>query len=324
MATPVELSLGRVFQGGSETDRTVAASARNSLDRVLAEIGSSRWPEVAWSFSRLTACGFPVELSFAPDETFRYTAEVAGAELANERRLAAALRLGCAMGGREPAAELLEALAALQGGGGLLFGSWLGARHGPDRNAYKLYAEIPRQPAPAARAALERLFPWDLDGMLIPRGAGLELDTSVYEVYFRGRGVIESWQVERLLWRLRFEDALPPLRKLIEEACERPFERVARGSNLGFSAAMTADGTLAAVSVFGYARRLLGNDALARRRVLALAAARGWDFRRYERASAALPHRTPATGGHGVVAFVVDARGRASLQVTVCPREAAG
>jgi len=323
MVEPVELALERVFPAGAERGG-VAANAHASLERVLGGVGRSRWPEVAWSFSRLTACGFPLELSFAPDEAFRYTAEVAGAELANEERLSRALELGRALGRCEPAEELLHSLAALQRGGTLLFGSWLGARHSPDRNAYKLYAEIPRElGGPEAAEALDRLFPWGLDGMLAPRGAGLELDSSAYEIYFRGVGVIESWQVERLIWRLRLGAALPALRELIEQASGRPFERAARGANLGFSVAISRDGEIGAFSLFGYARRLLGIDAIARRRVLELAAARGWDFRRYERVSAPLARRTEVPTGHGVVAFVVDPAGRAALQVTVCPREAA-
>jgi hypothetical protein len=302
----------------------VAATTRESLERILAGVSRSRWPEVAWSFSRLTACGFPLELSFAPDDAIRYTAEVAGAELDDHERLHVALELGRALGGHEPAAAPLQTIEALQRGGALRFGSWLGARHSPTRRAYKLYAEIPRNLDPPARAALERLFPWGLDGMLEPRGAGLELDTSAYEVYFRCAGSIESWQVERLLWRLDLAETLPALRDLIEGACERPFERAARGRNLGVSVAFTPDGAVAAFSLFGYARRLLGVDAVARRRVLAAAAAHGWDFRRYERVTEPLADRDAAPGGHGVVAFVVDARGRGGLQVTVCPREASG
>ena len=138
-------------------------------------------------------------------------------------------------------------------------------------------------------------------------------------MYFRCAGVIESWQVERLLWRLGVAEALPPLRELIEQACERPFERAARGPNLGVSVAFTSGGTVAAFSLFGYARRLLGADAVARRRVLAVATAHGWDFRRYERVSAPLADRVSAPAGHGVVAFVVDAPGRTALPGDAVP-----
>ena len=208
----------------------------------------------------------------------RYTAEVAGARARQPGTPGPRARARSRAGGREPAEAQLETLEALQDGGTLRFGSWLGARHSPAQDAYKLYAEIPRDLGPPATAALERLFPWGLDGTLQPRGAGLELDTSAYEVYFRCAGVIESWQVERLLWRLGVAEALPPLRELIEQACERPFERAARGPNLGVSVAFTSGGTVAAFSLFGYARRLLGADAVARRRVLAVATAHGGTF----------------------------------------------
>ena len=321
MFAPVDVALDRLFP--AEGDDDVAVSARRSLARILSWAESSKWPEVAWSFSRLTSCGFPLELSFAPDQALRYTAEIAGAEVANDERLPRAVELGRALGGREPEPALLETLAALQRGGTLLFGSWLGARHLPGRDRYKVYAEIPRDLPDSGRVAVERLFPWGLEGVLQPRGAAVELDSSAYEVYFRGARGTESWQVERLMWRLGVDAALPSLRDLIEEATGRAFERAAGGSNLGFSLAMSRDGAPTAFSVFGYARRLLGIDSAARRRVLSLAAARGWDFSRYERVSAALEQRNQGPSGHGAVAFVVDATGRAALQVTVCPREAA-
>src|SRR6266436_5898161 len=76
----------------------IPSAVARQMSRALAEIlqwtVSSKWPEVAWSFSRLTGDGFPLEFTLSSlDATVRYTAEVAGPEVAEVERLPCALEL---------------------------------------------------------------------------------------------------------------------------------------------------------------------------------------------------------------------------------------
>src|SRR6266487_6459796 len=61
----------------------VAGQMSRGLVQILQWTETSKWREVAWSFSRLTGDGFPIEFTLSSlDATVRYTAEVAGPEVA--------------------------------------------------------------------------------------------------------------------------------------------------------------------------------------------------------------------------------------------------
>ncbi len=299
------------------------ASANRAAERILAPLRDSDWPEVAWSFSRLTACGYPLELSFGDGPTVRYTAEVAAPEVANSQRLELAIATAAELGGAAPPLRTAQVLASLQRRSPLLFGAWLGARHSSGGDLYKLYAETPRQIGPFEMLSLG-VPAADLDVAVSARGVGVELsgDRPLHEVYYRFDESVEPWQVERVIGRFGMGGAIAALGDLVESATGRAFERVAHGRYLGFSIAAASGGGALAFALFCYARRVFGSDAQARQRLLRLAAARGWDFERYAAATASIADRQ-ASGAHGVAAFVVDRRGEASLQVTVCPREVA-
>jgi hypothetical protein len=135
------------------------------------------------------------------DTAYRWTAEVAGPECADTRRLGL-VAAQMAAAGQPVAPALLACLEDLQSRGTLRYGAWLGGRYGgnvhvDDASAtpggaaasrFKLYAEVPRDPAfdPST------LVPASLRTLLahVPRAArasmiGIEPARERVEVYFR-------------------------------------------------------------------------------------------------------------------------------------------
>src|SRR4051812_41850507 len=99
-----------------------------ALDAAVARLEASTWPEVVTRWSRLTPIGFPVEFTVGEDDAvLRWTAEVAGPELAEADRLPLAVRL-LAEAGQALPRELTNILHAAQCGRTLRFGAWIGGR----------------------------------------------------------------------------------------------------------------------------------------------------------------------------------------------------
>lgn len=126
------------------TGLTKTADLPPLLDAALTRLESSPWPEVLTTWSRLTPSGFPIELTIGPAPSpLRWTAEVAGPEVAEGDRLSLAAAL-LADSNQRLTQPLLEALLSSQDGSDLRWGAWLGGRedaYQPGR--LKLYAEVP-------------------------------------------------------------------------------------------------------------------------------------------------------------------------------------
>ncbi|HEX5108295.1 MAG TPA: hypothetical protein VFV95_07615 [Vicinamibacterales bacterium] len=125
--------------------REIAWAVPGDLAAAAARLEQSGWPEVVDRWSRLTPTGFPIELTVAATGTVRrWTAEIAGPEIADGRRLDM-IAAHMAGAGQPVATPLLEQLRRLQAAGTLRYGAWLGGRPAADAAAcYKLYAEVPR------------------------------------------------------------------------------------------------------------------------------------------------------------------------------------
>jgi hypothetical protein len=156
------------------------------LDAAIGRLEASNWPEVVWTWSRLTPSGCPIELTCGPyGAQLRWTAEVAGPELPDAHRLRKAVALLEAAGQPLPP-DLVHHITARQAKADLRFGAWLGGRENPIESVtrLKLYAELPHVTAhllPQHVAAAWRRLPPET----LPRILGFEPSTGKTELYAR-------------------------------------------------------------------------------------------------------------------------------------------
>lgn len=251
----IEATLGRL----ADCDAQSAARAGTRISEVLAPVGSSTWPEVAWSSSRLTNTGMPLEFAWTSRDadhhsmSIRWTAEVAPPETPDHERLGLAARLAFPHG---TDAVCLPRLRQVQAPMRLRFGAWLGVRHrgGGGRDEAKVYAELPPVPAAEAAAALGVGPHVALRTVgLTARMAGVFADGSV-EIYARSRDLDE--QGLRGLERSAFgrDDRLwVSVRDLLG------IPRVPRPS--GVSILLDPGGSPVAITWFTFAKAVFGSDA---------------------------------------------------------------
>ena len=153
------------------------------LERVLAPLTASQWPDAAWGFSRLTNTGMPIEFAWSSRETaVRWTAEVAAPETADAERLAlAAAWLDWPLD--------LQPWLCMQRSKKLKYGAWIGARHSPASArrplSTKLYVEVPSgaalpghgvHPLLRSEALIWRMIGLNADGSREYYARGAELD----------------------------------------------------------------------------------------------------------------------------------------------------
>jgi hypothetical protein len=296
--------------------------AREALDVVLAPLRASDWPEVAWGFSRLTASGCPLEVSFSTaDPCLRYTAEVAGPEVECASRLQRAVDVITELSaGQRIPDTLVRELARLQSGGHLDWGAWVGGRHDGHRSRYKLYAEVPRDVS--ADAFIDRHF-GGVDRLRYrhPRleGVGYEVQNGLTELYFRLDG-LDIADTGGLLSAAGLGERQPDLLDLMETVYRRPMRPHLPRHPFGVSIAGADGHGVVAVSVFGYAIDVFGDDAATRRILLSIAPQLGWDAEGYRALSAPLAHTHSAPTHHSVVAFTIPRGGPAALTIGMAPR----
>lgn len=248
------------------------------LHRAIERLSESAWPEVAWQFSRINGDGYPVEFTYSTASAeVRFTAEAAGPEVDERRRLDLALALLDA-----PPAAGVEMVRSMQRQGVLRFGAWVGGGAGRQ----KVYAECP----PETESA------WAIAGAQL-RMIGLTAGEATIEYYYR-RNFLESADAGLLLQRCglgsRYEDLLAE----VERATGRSPEAMLLPTDAGYSIAETPAGHV--VSVFTFARSLWGSDANIRRTMLRL-----HHMPEYERASRAVAERDGPDTRHGVLAWIV-------------------
>jgi len=329
----VQPALARARCIFAQRSATLAARADTALATILRGVERSHWPEVAWEFSRLTERGFPVEFSFSTsDESIRYTAEVAGPELADTERLARAAQLMVLLGGTSVSVPLMAALGQLQQTGRLRYGAWIAGRHRPRGDRFKLYAEVPDSNTLDCTEWIPRLcsqhvssLPWLAQGSLgRPRWlmCGHEPASGRMEFYFSVQH-LEPWQVGRLMHGTAVASRAAELLGLLEEIYDGSLQRCLPRSKLGFSYSLIpgTDGASMVFSIFGLANSICADDMRIRRKVLTLAEHRGWDFGSYAQLSEPLASlRTPVTY-HSMLSFSVAANGQPTLHVGLQPPE---
>ncbi|MEV0643636.1 hypothetical protein AB0I28_00085 [Phytomonospora sp. NPDC050363] len=237
------------------------------LDPLLPAGDSARW-----RLSPLTDGGFPFEMTFSTNgDGPSYTLEVGPGGTPPGARLARAVELLAGVGG-EPADDgTLARLTRWQARGGLTYGAWLGARHGPAGSDYKIYAEVPE----AARARVAAHFRRRLGGPAVlparrqepqmvgwyPYGGGLEL-------YARIHG-LRPWELAALMSPLGLQSRAPAVLAVFEDVLGRPFGQRLPGPLFGYSYSLPAPGSGrgAAFSFFSFCEVLARGDAGIRRRL---------------------------------------------------------
>lgn len=301
-----------------------AARAGASLDLILNGVYGSSWQEVAWGFSGLTYDGFPVEFAFsAADNTIRYVAEVAGPEVDSAERLSIAEKKLISLGKTRMPKEVSELLHKILLTGALQFGAWIGGRHGPGGDRYKLYMEIPRSDSEEHEYLIRNILG---NVSLLPgrnprfQMIGYEPATSRLELYFSITG-LELWEIERLLSLAGMRAKWPEFLSLIEEAYGHRPELALSRSRVGFSFSAQKSREEIVFTIFKSARSVFGSDKSIRNRILGLAELKGWDLRCYEALSLPVAERGGWDTRHGIISFVAQQKSHPTLSITIRPPE---
>ncbi len=326
--------LGAIYQGISRMamrSPEPAAHARAALDSILTGVCRSIWQEVAWEFSGLTYDGFPVEFAFsAADDTIRYVAEVSGPEVDSRERLDIAERRLASLGSVPIPKEMSEFLHKVQSSGQLQFGAWIGGRHGPGGDRYKIYAEIPKSGIGEYKCPISDTLGAISDMLggcsLLPgrqprfQMIGYEPARSRLELYFSITG-LELWEIERLISLAGIRFRWPEFLELIEEAYGFNPDLVLSQSRVGFSFSVEAVKGPMTFTLFKSARSIYGSDQSIRSHVLRLAEVKGWDLRCYEALSLPVAGRGGWDTMHGIISFVAQPSGQPTLSITLRPPE---
>ena len=301
-----------------------AAHAGAALGSILTGVCRSIWQEVAWEFSGLTYDGFPVEFAFsAADDTIRYVAEVSGPEADSRVRLDIAERKLASLRSAPIPGEVSEFLHKAQSMGPLQFGAWIGGRHGPGGDRYKIYAEVPRSGADGHKRLISDML--GAGSLLLGRQPrfqmiGYEPAKSRLELYFSITG-LGLWEIERLISLAGMRSRWPEFLDLIKEAYGYNPDQVLSQSRVGFSfSAQDGKGPIT-FTLFKSARSIFGSDKSIRNHVLRLAEENGWDLGCYEALSLPVAERGGWDTRHGIISFVAQPEGQPTISITLRPPE---
>jgi hypothetical protein len=250
------------------------ARAAASHRVLLAGVRASVWPEVAWSFSRVQPGGCPLEITFSTaSEAVWAVAEIAGPEMPESQRLARAALLLEGLGQPLPPARLAE-LGLLQGHSpsALRWGAWLGARHAPTGDRYKLYAEVPD--GETGESFLRRHAAHPGDDLRLGRRAHLNSvgadATGRIEIYYGVHGMAAG-DLARLLACAGQHERAREVLDLLDQLANGRAEVALASSTWGFSLSASPGGELDAFTFYKPATHFLGGDRRVRDRLLTLA-----------------------------------------------------
>jgi hypothetical protein len=292
----------------------VRGTAEASLGAVLRERVAADGAR-AWSGSRLTGDGFPLEVNFATtDQRLRCTVEPASVDCPPRERFQAALRTLASLAGQPVPEDVADTLRRTQLGDGLRFGAWLGCRYGPGAAEYKLYAEAaPDATAPPELAVSPRLP----DRAVRLRMLAYTPGSARFEPYFRVPS-LEPHHLPRLLAPAGLEGRTGELLAFVAEAYGFPLSGRLPGDSVGLSYAMASTGDIGAVTLFFFARVFWGSDARIRERFGAVAGGLGWDTRPYRAVTVGATGRGRNTC-HGILGITLCRDGGLALSIGVRP-----
>ena len=306
-----EAALEQIFAACTMPDPDAAIRARQALDIVLAGVRTSSWPEVAWNNSRLCPGGFPVEFIWRPGRSGCFwSAEVAGPELPERARLDCAATLLAELRSPPIEREFLLSLKALQSHAPLRWGAWLGGKHAPAGDSYKLYAETP----PPCKSEALALFPaaqaWaqTLPAHSRLRLIGHEPATQRSELYFR----IPAFDAgDFYAPALHLRQAGTALMQELNRVFGRLPDLALQGQGVGLSVSLNRSGEMEALTFVGVARRILGSEVRLQTRMAEI----GFSF------DAPLPQMwLNGQLAANVFSVSASANGATSVHLGLCPR----
>jgi hypothetical protein len=293
--------------------KTMSASAQRAslaLQVLLQEMYREPDDAIAWQGSTLTGDGFPLEFAFTPADTdLRYTTEVGTPLTLPQHRLSLACQMLAQLGQSVPS-YLIDAFHTLQQDADLQYGVWVGGRHGPTQDSYKLYAEVPLESTPFVEQALQRLqIPRPhLSDRLVPlRMIGYHLTAQRLESYFRVADATPH-HLKSLMAYCGLGDRTQELLDLLEESYGYPLRGKLPGGSIGISYSLSPGGVLPVFSLFLFGR-VLGGDATIRRKFSELASQQDWDISVYQQITQPLSDRHLCTTYHGMVGLIVPPEG---------------
>jgi hypothetical protein len=296
-----------------------AAAALRSLlyERITAD------GERAWSSSRLTGDGFPVEITFTTaDNRLRYTVEPASCDLDPGTRRDVSVQLINSLCPTPLPEGLPDAFQAIQAAGDLSFGAWLGGRHSADESQYKIYVETPNGAGVEDRvAAVLGAYP---QPQRPARGAELRMiayspGSKQCEIYFRMRS-LAAHHVPGLLVPLGFAAKSEELLRYLKDAYGFPLGERLPGPSVGVSYTWRVNEPPQAVSLFFFARSLWGGDARIRQQFGRLSRALGWNDSSYQKLTTPLATRRSWKTYHGILGMTLTRSGQMALSIGVRPR----
>jgi hypothetical protein len=294
--------------------------ARSALNTILSENRLTAWSEVAWCASSLSPSGYPVQFIVGPESCIEYLSDVGAPETPASEKLAHALRIFDSLGVDAPPRAWTDAFGVAQRGAQLRTGAWLRGRHGPSADEYTLYIEVPAD-AGAAAALLARVLPSELVTAVIALGRlesiGVEPNTGRIDLICACSATYAE-ALEPAMRRFGLEDRAGDLLSLVSRTPARPAALPLGGGLLGRAVSIRGSDA-ERFMLIAPARRLLGRDRDARRRLLELADEEGWDLSSYADLTRPLEFDPPRTRLHGLIAWSVGGVVAPALRVAIAP-----
>lgn len=294
--------------------RRAAAALRMMLHERMAT-GDAR----AWSSSKLTGDGFPVEFAFTTaDDRLRYTVEPASWQDSPQRRLDMAIDLLSALASSTIDEEMISRWRRAQSQGRLHYGAWLAGRHGPVDGEYKIYVEAPDTDA---GDSLPGVYPRPRLPDRAPkmRMVAYSPDAKQHEVYYRIQS-LAPYHMPRVLAPCGLEARSQELLSYLTEAYGHALGERLPGASVGVSYALCSQAEPHSVTLFFFARVFWGADARIRQMFGRCSRAMNWDDSRYQQITAELvSHHTWMTQ-HGILGVTLARDGRLYLSIGVRPQ----
>jgi hypothetical protein len=305
----------------AQTMPAAAERANRALRVLLQTLYQEPDEAIAWQGSLLTGDGFPLEFAFTPADTdLRYTTEVGDPLTAPSQRLTLACQRLTQLGYPVPT-DLRATLHDIQQGADLDYGAWVGGRHSPTSDSYKLYVEVPKQIAPASETVLNALQiprPHLSDRPVPPCMIGYHLTAHRLESYFRVADA-NTHHLNALMSYCGLGDRTQELVDLLEESYGYRLRNKLPGGSIGVSYSLSPGGVLPIFSLFLFARVFWGSDRTIRRKAHELASRNGWDLSLYQRVTESLGDRHTCATQHGMVGFIVPPEGPIALSLGIRP-----
>jgi len=327
--TAPRLALERAAAVIEKCHPELAGRLSRGLDLVLDDFRRHRDQDRAWNSGKLNASQAPLEFTFSTlSSEVRYAVEVGGPDVAPTGRLDVCARLMGQAGVGSSGDEVVGVLSGLQKEhpDGLRWGAWLGVRHLPEGDEFKVYAELPRDTPPIAaefvREALGTVPVLAAGRRLQPVAVGRVPGSPRTEVYFELEGVgLDADAIDRLLGPLGLGADAPLLFDLMRFAQEAltPAGPSLPEVDYGFSVSALPGGAAPVCSVFAQAGGFLGPDAFVRWSMLRLASLRAWRLGAYPALTEPLADRFTTCDSHNVVGFLLAGGARSGMHISLSP-----